>query len=99
MGNDHVVAGQDDRLLSGQEWDDVPGQGASQSEERPPGSEEDAAITGDVPRRRRAGRGEEVGDGPASGRDDRGSEQQEALIGRLSEDWGEAIENRVGFIG
>jgi hypothetical protein len=93
VGDDGVVTDQDDRGISGEQGDEVSREGARQSERRPRGFGEDAAVAGGVPGRERSSGAEQIGDGPSPGREDcRPEQDKESLISWLGKDGCEAVQ-------
>ena len=92
---DGIVARQGDGPVGDEVVEDEPRQEASQSERGPTAFGEDAVIAGGISGSQPRDGAEQVGDGAASGGQDRGHEQdEEALAGRLQEDGCELVEQR-----
>ena len=95
-----IVAGQADRPVGGPTSEDQAGQEPRQSQGGPAALGQDAVIAGGVARGQLGGGAEEVGNGAAAGGEDGGDEQdQEALVGGVVEDRGEAGKDGAGEVG
>ena len=97
---DGVVADDRDGPVGDPPVEDEPGQDPRQLQGRPAPLGEDAVIAGGVAGGQIRGGAEQVGDGAAAGGEDGGDEQdQEALVGGVVEDRGEAGKDGAGEVG
>jgi hypothetical protein len=96
MGDDRIVASQDDWRILGQQRDEMPGQDAGELDHRLAGLRENAAVAGGMTWCERSGCAEEIGDGASTAGEDRSAEQyQEAAIGGLGAKTGAKVSSKT----
>jgi hypothetical protein len=100
VGEDRVVADQDDGLTGREYRDDLPGQGAGQSERGPAGLGEDPTVAGGGPDGQCAGRPKQVGDGaPPDGENRRPRSDRNRRKGGSVKTWEKLPQNALGVSG